>query len=661
MKIIIKTLFILSLIFALTSCGGDKKSNAKFSIDISALSGTGASASGGILIVGHKLDDSAVFSKAYKSTDSDPVIELPNGQWEFFLSYWDGASPLTGSAKCAYAGPFKLEGTEVNVTFKTTNSNCYSNLPDGTQISEDFDSSNFNWPLVQINTCLDIPTSCTTDGITKSFKIKLGNETRNVSLSGETSLLSNCYSYTANPINTPVRIPSGSSNGGGGVLQAEIQLFTSIDCTGNHVKYHFKDGVKNDFTAVDYSSYYNFTNPFIQLYLNHNYATPVATTDEKLAQFGTGADGSSPIATTYASVRAMPSTTSFEVATGGTSGLNPGDEVMWYVVSDSGAFCTSVFKPGYYGFGRIKNISANTITFFNSHIAQMSVSDLVPNTYLDPAFNKCVIQLTKVINYDNLTLNNAGIAASQPYDSTSGMGGITALRVKGTLEMQSNSFIKAFESGFSEQSPYINYATDCSGIRPCLKFGRGAPMLSQLTGSVTISSTTLTGTNTQFSNDLSPGDIIQVNSNNFTIVSITDNTTASLSTSGTETSSSFFKQNIQTAGGGIVFVAARNLKFNDAAGSSYIGANTEIRDAHGGNVKVITQSVESVYYDLNVAANSFIQSKSNNLGAGQAGEAVLKYCDRSGDPAKIPDFGNINSASGYISSLNVVKNNLLCP
>lgn len=659
---IISISFFTLLLF--TSCGGEKKSSAKFSIDISALSGAGSNASGGVMLVGHKLDDSAVFSRSFKSNDSDPVLELDNGKWEFYLSYWVGVAPLTGSAFCAYSGPYELNGSQINISFQTTAAKCHAPLPDGTSVSEDFDTTTGSWPLVTIKSCLGDPEFCTLQGNTKSFKIRAFNENRNISIPGLNGLTSECNNYSAHPAETQIRVPSGNSADDGTILQIEFQLFTTDDCSGQFVSYNFKDGLKTDFSQSDYSSFYSFSDPNMTISLIHNYATPVAVIDQRLAQFGTGADGDATIATTYASVRNMPSETSFEVASGGTSGLNAGDEIMWYVVSDTSAYCGAAFKPGFYGFSRIKAIAGNVISFFSSHIPGMISSDLVNSANLDPALNYCVIQLSKVINYNNLTLNSSGIVSSTPYDSSSGKGGIVAFRVKGTLEMQDDSYIKAYKAGFQTVSPDVNYGADCIGIKPCLKFGNGGtPTLIPKTGMVQISGTTLTGSGTMFMSELSGSDIIQVNGNIYTISTIADNTNATLVSPGVNvgTASPFFKQDIITNGGGIVYIAARNIKFSNSAGSAYIAADTNIQDASGGSVKVISEKIESTTYDLNSAGNDFIRANTKNTGSGQPGETILKYCFAAGDTSKIPGYAVLNSGSSYDSSLMVEPNSLLCP
>lgn len=466
-----KTFIFFFTLALLASCGGTKDhSNAKFEIDISALTGSAASATGGLMLVGHKTDDSVVFSRGYKVGEEDPVLELSNGEWEFYLAYWQGTNLLEGLVKCSYSGRYNFTGGDAIVTFAMGTSDCAA-LPDGTTVSEDLDPNYSNtWPSLNIRSCLGDPEFCTFNGITKSFRIKISSENKNFQQAGVNDLGSICYTDNGSVNSTLVRVPTGSASDGGGIFKVEVQLFTESDCTGSYVSYNH-EALKKVFNESNHMTFYNYTSGTVTLNLTHNAASPVTTEDIPFLQFGSGSDGSSAIAPIYASVRDFPSASSITV--GSSSGFSEGDEIMWYVTSENGTgACGGVLKTGHYGFRRIQNISGNNITFFNLFADNLSTLQLPAAANLDPASNFCIIQITKVVNYSSLTLDTAGIIAST-YDSSSGMGGILALRVKDTLELKDNSYLKATATGFMTNSPYTDYTHCASSTIPCLQMGRG--------------------------------------------------------------------------------------------------------------------------------------------------------------------------------------------
>lgn len=466
--------FLILLIFIIISCGESKKSNSKLSIDLSALTGAGAGAHGGLLLVGHKLDDSASFSRAYTKNDANPSFELTNGKWEFFLSFWNGSNPLTGSAYCAYSGPHDLNGVEKNISFNTSQEKCSQSIPDGTYASSDSNTlDNNSFPLFTISSCLQDPISCSLPGLSNSFYVTLSSENKNSPVGGLSSLKSNCSTLPGNSL----KIPSGEAPGtGGGIFSPTIYLFTSSDCTGPAVVYQFKDGLQKNFTDTDFESKYSFDGTStITVKLVHNLNSPRSSSSNiRFEQFGTGDDGVSPIGTQtisdFGKIINIPTQNTIILASAQGSSFSIGQEIMWYVTEETtaGSDCGGDLKPGHYGFQRIKNISGDSIEFYGS--LRASAITLPSSSYL--AAGLCNMQIARVYNYQSIDLNSEIIGL--PYSYVERRGGILALRVKDTLIMQDTSMIQTHGAGFITYTPNVNgYAHCIDGAPPCLKFGKG--------------------------------------------------------------------------------------------------------------------------------------------------------------------------------------------
>lgn len=472
MKSYLKVLLLTTLFLSITSCGGEKKSSTEFSIDISALSGSGANASGGLMLIGHRVDDSAIFSKSFKSSDSDPILELDNGKWEFYLSYWNGATPLTGSAFCAYSGPYELNGSETKISFQTSKSNCAQPIADGTYASYDANASDdLSFPTFTISTCLNNASSCSLNGLTKSFYVSLTSENKNTNIQGPGELKSNCI--------VPgdlLTLPTGEAPGnGGGIFKPIIYLFTSTDCTGPAVVYEFKDGIQKNFTDTYIKSQYNFSGSTVNLRVVHNLNSPRTNISNiTFEQFGTGDDGSSPIGTQtisdFGKIVNIPNQYSVELNSSQGSNFSIGQEIMWYVTEETnaGSDCGGTIKPGHFGFQRIKNITGDSLEFYEN--LRPSAIALPSGSYLISGL--CSMQIARVYNYQSIDLGSEIIGLA--YNSIEKRGGILAMRVRDTLKMQDNSSIKSFGTGFINSSPNVNgYAHCIDGAPPCLKMGKG--------------------------------------------------------------------------------------------------------------------------------------------------------------------------------------------
>lgn len=451
----IKTIHILifTLLF-MASCGG-KKSNSKLSIDLSSLTGAGASATGGLLLVGHKLDDSASFSRAYSANDANPVFELENGTWEFFVTFWDGSSNLEGGAHCSYAGPFELNGTEQNISFNTSKAKCTQPIPDGSYVSIDANAANENtFPFFSITSCLLNATSCSNAGLTNSFYVTLTSETKNFPSTGPAFLKSNCHLP-----GEQLTIPSGDAPGtGGGILTATIYLFTTTDCTGNPVKYEMKDGLKNNITETDFQTKYFYSSGVINLKVVHNLST--STSNLAPSPYGNGAQGND-ISIEKNSMSLINFSADGTTATIPSSSFQVGDEIMWHVIKfTTGQYECGPLKTGQYGFQRIKNITTagyDTLEFFKS------IKDGVDLSSIN--YTNCKIQIVKVPNYNNLSISSNQTANSLGSGTS---GGILVARIKGTLTIDAT--ISASDLGLLNDAFNVDYY-DCSDASPCLKMG----------------------------------------------------------------------------------------------------------------------------------------------------------------------------------------------
>ncbi len=534
-----KTIFLIICLLTLISCGGKKdSSSAKFAVDLSALTGALSTADGGVLLAGRSIDDKYSISKALKVGDPDLVLELPNGEWEFYMVAWDGGANtkiLEGQTKCSYSGTHNLNGEDVNVSFQLLSSNCALPLPGDNDLFSEFTQPGGSWPKTKFLSCLDVDEAtpnCTGTGLTASYRVTLGIEIDGVQIPGAHELVSECKLISDTNYLT---LPSGDNLGGGFTPRAFF--YTSSDCSGPEVFYDFREGfIKgSEGTGPSYPNYTDSTaanvlaGANLQIYFEHNTETPIGIGPNPLQVFGTGEEGAGSTISNfnYPVTNFSPDGYSVNIPnTGGT--FSAGDEIMWYVseFQSSPSDCGPL-KTGEYGFQRIKSSTISGSEMLEFYKSVREGVDLTDGNLINYA--NCKIQIIKVPNYDTLNISSL----SSPDTYSGGLGGIVVARVRDTLTLSGT--ISANDSGhmtavnFTPGS-YVDY-TQCNDRKKCLKMGRG---------------------------------------------------------------------NISNNGGGIILLFARNIDFT--SGSAAIQANTSAPSAEGGTIEIVAENIFASTSATNISA-----------------------------------------------------------
>jgi hypothetical protein len=496
MKHIIFILLTSSLLL-ITSCGGKGKTSSSFSLTLGAVTGA-ATQNGGVIITGHKLDDSAHIQLGFMPGE-ELSVELENGVWEFAAVSWAGVNneTFTGDHYCGYVPPIDLQGGEENISFNLSASNCDDVIDSGDRFS---DPGHFNsavsdqFRVLRVRSCLSNPasissSSCTLagdKGLTKSYKLIFGDSDGIVK-----SLSSSCYNIEDQDEvgeSHNVKIPIGDSNGN--IFSFKIRAFTGLECSGEIVAYPFYDGIfsglaeENKQSIVDNSLDGDNT----YLFLEHN---PLTQTIDINPLFGFGnlgevtltADFDVPVAS-YSRIKGINSTDTRLITVDDSSLFLPHEELMWLSNEEGtmGNACSG-FTPGIYGHSRIKSIPDSVtielyepIDIYNLDSGTTETLALPTGTSLSDATNTsmfCSMQLIKFANYENLTVNGGGgtvFVKPMAYDKANGIGGVLALKVQDTLKTEgSNVTISANEKGRAS-GDIFNYDA-CPTDKKCAYLG----------------------------------------------------------------------------------------------------------------------------------------------------------------------------------------------
>ncbi|MBU0732026.1 hypothetical protein KKC88_04060 [Patescibacteria group bacterium] len=164
--------------------------------------------------------------------------------------------------------------------------------------------------------------------------------------------------------------------------------------------------------------------------------------------YGTGAEGSitvnsgttsfsdnvkRPLADgTYGVGQADPRTVTISTAHGEGS-FSTDDSVLLIQMGDN---AIAQNKTGQYEYGYIDTISGNDITFVGN----------LSNTYTQDSLGDDRTQILKVPQYDNVTIDNAGILTGDPWDGYT--GGVVAFNAFNTLAFNGTGLVDASEIGY---------------------------------------------------------------------------------------------------------------------------------------------------------------------------------------------------------------------
>lgn len=506
LRIIMKNWFLLTfLILQCVSCGtGGGSSSTSFNVTMgAAITGT-VNQNGGLVIVGRNNTTNESIALGYRANE-DMRITLSNGLWEFAAVGWAGepglgasAQIFTGENRCGYSGLIELGGGDVNVNLTLNKNNCSQTFADG----EKFAAPSYIEPIGQfkkmlLRSCLHLPgtisgTSCdgaggSPVGLTQSYQIVLGAPS-SPEFTHKKALSSSCQ--TINPATaSDIRLPYGNLSGS--PFTIKILSFSEPSCSGNPVVYEIKDGLFKGQTIPNMSVKTDstiYSNEILTL-LVHN-PDSIQVTDPL---FGFGNYGDQTITsstpniaiTDYYKITNINALDSALITLDSTTGLNPYDEVVWYVNGQNNGGCND-FIPGLYGLSRVKDVIDGTQIRLTQEIENykevgggQSLLTLpsAGNLSLAPgSANYCSIQLIKVPHYRNLTFDSttAAINFSAPaFDYANGKGGVFISKVSGKLKtMGANTIsLNMTEKGRLDSYP-MTYPACPAGMR-CAKMGNG--------------------------------------------------------------------------------------------------------------------------------------------------------------------------------------------
>jgi hypothetical protein len=245
------------------SCGksiSDKKTS-KVRFSNSAIL-SGIPQNGGILVLGHRLDDAHAFMIGLPDANINKELDLDKGPWEFFAIGWEGDSgtgnrQLTGANRCGYVGVIDLNLDNQNIVFNMNKVNCTIPIPGEADPITSIDyvepSDPTKFKRVEVRTCLTIPvtpsaTDCTSgngEGLALSYQIEYfgGIEKDHIEVETESSLFSACKGIFDTPT---LRIPVGDGNDS--FLRPVLLTYTNATCSGQPIVYDFHDG---DFNSTN--------------------------------------------------------------------------------------------------------------------------------------------------------------------------------------------------------------------------------------------------------------------------------------------------------------------------------------------------------------------------------------------------------------------------
>lgn len=476
------TLIFTVLIFVM-SCGEKAKTSSSFSISLGALT-SGAPQNGGVIITGHKLDDSANIQLGF-TPGENLTVELENGMWEFAAVSWVGVNGemFTGDHNCAYVAPIDLKGGDININFNLSPNVCNNIIAGGERFSE---SSHFSsadpvqFRVLKIRSCIITPatisgTSCligTEVGLTKSYRLVYGDQSDGI----VKSLSSSCYNIddqNEDGETHNIAIPIGDSNGT--IFSYKILAFTEDNCGGSVVNYSFDDGIYNGSFIENKNVFVDNTlnGEFTYLFLEHN---PLSFSLSHNPLFGFGSLGevinNTSVQLTvsdYARIKGINSADTRIITVDDTSMFSPHEELMWLSNEEGigGGDCSD-FIPGVYNTVRVRHIiDATTLELYTpiNHyklddgsidVLNIPTAGLLTSSTGGSSF--CSMQFIKMYNYENFTIDGGGatnFVKPLAYDKANGVGGVLALRVKNKLEtMGSNVTISADEKGRASSDTY---------------------------------------------------------------------------------------------------------------------------------------------------------------------------------------------------------------
>jgi hypothetical protein len=248
-------IFVLALIFTLSSCSKPAQSPVDFKVTIAGITGHNHP----VMFFARNIATNESLSRKIPADADSMNLDLPNGNWKFSLITWDGENPLEGHARC-FTQDYVLDGSPVFVAASLMRTNC-SNQVFGGSLSY---SAAEGFLLTTFNNCNNLAGVTSASSLcnsgTRGFaqSIRLGvlqfdetkGDLKNIALESNCINLNSASSKT----NTSLRLPASTGNG---IFQFSIKAYSDANCMGSMSR--------RDVTDVDLGSALKFYSPS-QLY-----------------------------------------------------------------------------------------------------------------------------------------------------------------------------------------------------------------------------------------------------------------------------------------------------------------------------------------------------------------------------------------------------------
>ena len=105
----------------MSSCSQEGKTPSKMSVTLSGLTAEQASLGGFYL----EVENNFGLKLPFILDGSNPVVNVPNGNWKFHIVTFEGPTSWTGDTRCGSTSDFiTLSGSPITVEMTITNANC---------------------------------------------------------------------------------------------------------------------------------------------------------------------------------------------------------------------------------------------------------------------------------------------------------------------------------------------------------------------------------------------------------------------------------------------------------------------------------------------------------------------------------------------------------
>ena len=233
-------IFLMTLTMFFVGCSKKSETPTKLKVYLAGLgtlpSGVG---DGGAILFG-KSSDGKSFGK--RILNSEEVLDIPNGQWNFYAVFWQGGvANMSGTVYCAKSAA-SLNGSDVTLNLSASNANCTdSDFSNGKYFTNGLGKIQF--PEIFVEDCDELPTNgygcgLKNQGNALSYRFVFSEFKKDNTgiLVSPNKFYSACKALTESDLNSsaPINFPVGSL---GSPFQVQIEFFLgSTSCNPSDPK-----------------------------------------------------------------------------------------------------------------------------------------------------------------------------------------------------------------------------------------------------------------------------------------------------------------------------------------------------------------------------------------------------------------------------------------